>query len=207
MLHDCDAQAVCENHKGGYTCTCNAGYFGDGFECLDHDECGDAPITNTTTGIFDDQWGQHDCDTNAQCLNIQGGFNCTCNDGFEGDGIDCIDLDECDLGHECDVNSTCYNYPGGYNCTCHDGYFVESDVGCEDLNECLEQLHDCDINAECTNLPGNYNCTCADGYSGDGFTCEEIDECEELTTEQRADLNCHNDACLLYTSPSPRDRG
>ena len=31
----------------------------------------------------------HDCGSDATCTNTAGGFNCTCNSGYEGDGIDC----------------------------------------------------------------------------------------------------------------------
>jgi len=29
----CHAQAVCNNTEGSFTCTCNPGYTGDGFNC------------------------------------------------------------------------------------------------------------------------------------------------------------------------------
>lgn len=29
------------------------------------------------------------CDINANCTNTQGGFNCTCNIGYSGDGLTC----------------------------------------------------------------------------------------------------------------------
>jgi len=34
------------------------------------------------------------CDSNAQCTNIQGGFECSCKEGYFGDGKDCYKKDE-----------------------------------------------------------------------------------------------------------------
>ena len=31
--HNCSADAVCNNTKGSYNCTCNPGYYGDGWAC------------------------------------------------------------------------------------------------------------------------------------------------------------------------------
>ena len=31
--HNCDVNALCSNNDGGYTCTCKAGYNGDGVQC------------------------------------------------------------------------------------------------------------------------------------------------------------------------------
>ena len=33
--------------------------------------------------------GTNNCDLNAQCNDIVGLFNCTCNTGYEGDGFRC----------------------------------------------------------------------------------------------------------------------
>ena len=39
--------------------------------------------------------GLHDCDINANCINTNGSFECTCNDGFLGDGKTCISNNIC----------------------------------------------------------------------------------------------------------------
>ena len=63
------------------------------------------------------------CHDMAACTNTIGGYNCTCFDGFEGDGFNCTDIDECfEEIDECDDNASCMNTYGDYNCTCHDGY-------------------------------------------------------------------------------------
>ena len=46
-------------------------------ECADKDECAS---------------GTHNCDKNAACLNIDGGFTCTCNEGYSGDGVNCTGI-------------------------------------------------------------------------------------------------------------------
>ena len=135
---------------------------------LDQDECGDLEITNTTDGTVDELWGQHECDLNALCSNMPGDYNCTCADGYFGDGFECLDNDEC--GIDAITNTT------------------------SGITDDQWGLNDCDRNAECSNLPGDYNCTCISGFHGNGFTCEDEDECKELTEQERADLKCHNDA-------------
>ena len=47
---------------------------------------------HTVTYTDDDECknGLHDCDINANCTNTIGSFECTCNDGFFGDGKTCI---------------------------------------------------------------------------------------------------------------------
>ena len=33
LANPCDVNAVCQNILGSFTCTCNAGFTGDGFSC------------------------------------------------------------------------------------------------------------------------------------------------------------------------------
>ena len=40
----------------------------------------------------------HDCHSDAYCENTIGSWNCECQNGYKGDGTECRDLNECDLG-------------------------------------------------------------------------------------------------------------
>ena len=40
-----------------------------------------------------------------------------------GDGMSCIDIDECNVGdHKCNKNAACSNNFGSYTCVCNIGY-------------------------------------------------------------------------------------
>ena len=46
-----------------------------------------------------------------------------CGTGYEQDGSECIDIDECTIGtHNCDLNSFCTNHDGRFTCACNNGY-------------------------------------------------------------------------------------
>lgn len=65
---------------------------------------------------------------------------CECKEGYEGDGIECGDVNECVVGNDCDSRterSFCNNTDGSYTCGCYSGYNKASDNTCEDINECL----------------------------------------------------------------------
>ena len=44
----------------------------------------------------------------------------------------------------------------------------------------------CDANAFCTNNVGSYHCECNEGYEGDGFNCDDKNDCEDLRLIIRA---------------------
>jgi hypothetical protein len=135
------------------------------------------------------------CDENATCYNTEEGPVCVCDDGYEGDGFTCTDVDECALGTDtCDVHATCTNTPGSYTCACDSGYSGDGHT-CTDVNECTTGTHTCHMYATCTNTDGGYTCTCNPGYSGDGHTCTPIDHCSAGT-----DL-CDAHAICTYTGP------
>jgi hypothetical protein len=70
----CDARATCADTVEAYTCTCGAGYTGDGFTCSALAACG------VTPGL---------CDPDASCVATGGGPACVCDPGFVGDGLTC----------------------------------------------------------------------------------------------------------------------
>ena len=101
----CDAKASCTNSRGSYSCDCKRGFTGNGTACqgmlnilrfgcfcrfsqckwskvkknpwflsLDIDECSADPSQ---------------CDVNANCINNDGSYLCTCLQGFTGNGTIC----------------------------------------------------------------------------------------------------------------------
>ena len=76
-LDDCHKDAVCANIPGGFTCTCIAGFTGDGKTCVDTDECASNP-----------------CQHGGTCRNLVDAFACDCLPAY--DGPTCADdTDEC----------------------------------------------------------------------------------------------------------------
>lgn len=61
---------------------------------------------------------------NGQCVNAQGGFQCQCKQGYalDGEGKDCLDIDECRISAELCGNGTCTNIPGSFRCDCFKGF-------------------------------------------------------------------------------------
>ena len=46
-----------------------------------------------------------------------------------------------------------------------------------DINECTTENGGCHRFAACINTPGSFRCICDEGFSGDGYECEDVDEC------------------------------
>lgn len=163
----------CEMKGESYVCQCRHGYKlgDDGKTCQDIDECADDRVCP---------------DKNSYCVNVAGGFECPCKDGFTEENGKCEDDDECFSGP---CEHICNNTVGSYNCECSEGFKVSS----ENRHKCI--LHcphlecpavDCDFN-------NPYQCKCPDGFiieerASDYFVCVDIDEC----TSQYCDHNCTN---------------
>ncbi|KAI8496202.1 hypothetical protein Bbelb_260430 [Branchiostoma belcheri] len=151
----CKNGGTCMEGPYGYLCTCAEGWTGKG--CEAEMFCATQP-----------------CKNDGLCLEGTNSFYCFCQEGWNGKQCD-ADIDECktDPG-PCGEDGQCTNTLGSYTCSCADGY---AGVPCKDVNEC-EVANDCDANANCTNIAGSYKCTCNSGYTGNGKTCQDVNECD-----------------------------
>jgi len=169
-LHCGDCATACDADAE----TCEAG------QCVDADEC---------------EAGTDDCAANATCTNTAPGFECACNAGFVGDGVQCS-ADECATGdHNCDVNAICTDTPTAFTCACNAGY-VGDGVTCVDVDECATNTDTCDDAPDaCVNLAGSYACACPAGYDGNGEDangCADLDECLARSDNCDANATCTN---------------
>ncbi|KAM4631552.1 uromodulin-like [Discoglossus pictus] len=145
------------------------------------------------------------CHPNATCGVDMGFLECSCGDGFIGDGFTCSDIDECaySWSNNCSLGF-CVNTFGSYECRCPVGYTTIGSV-CVDADECSNStLNSCHPLATCRNGLGSYSCACPIGYFGDGFSCE-VDEClkgvcghEMECIKSKGSYSC-SDPCSNYT--------
>ncbi|CAI5764412.1 fibulin-5 isoform X1 [Podarcis lilfordi] len=139
---------------------CRFGYqMSEGNQCVDVDECASE---------------SHQCNPTQICINTEGGYTCSCTEGYwllEGQ---CLDIDECRYGY---CQQLCANVPGSYSCTCNPGFILNEDGrSCQDVNECTTN-NPCVQN--CVNTYGSFLCRCDPGYEleADGISCTDMDEC------------------------------
>ena len=91
------------------------------------------------------------CHFNASCTDTEGSFNCTCREGFEGNGFNCTGI----------ICIPCKHF-----------YILMMILfRVADIPECERGLDNCDPDATCSNTFGSYECFCNTGFTGDGFTC------------------------------------
>ena len=237
--HVCHEHADCHNNGGSYTCECHRPGFidgGNGHVCYDIDEC--VGLNNdceevciNTIGSFmcgckhgfdmnpdkvcrmdECILGIHDCNPMATCVDTPLAFDCVCPDGYEGDGRECNNANECNIecnhwthrpidcpieGHKCHAQANCTDTEGSYECVCNEGYGCKGRQSiycpCDNIDECeFSHINDCVEHSNCTDTEGSYICQCLVGFTGDALDkCIDNDECEN------GDFDCvaDNEVC------------
>ncbi|RDD39384.1 Mucin-like protein [Trichoplax sp. H2] len=149
-------------------CQCSAGYTGSRCES-DIDGCAanaDACFPGVT------------CTDKPASAGLPG-FTCgSCPVGFSGNGVNCIDINECQVSNG-NCGSICVNTIGSYRCTCPSGYYLAMDGRtCQDINEC-NSTNDCQ--QICINTMGGYNCSCNTNFAlnPDMRTCNATAPCPQ----------------------------
>jgi EGF domain/Collagen triple helix repeat (20 copies)/Calcium-binding EGF domain len=156
----CDANASCRvTGPSTYSCTCKAGFSGDGQTCN--------PVNVCDAG-FDP------CGANGTCNNTgPGTYTCSCDEGHEFVAGVCVAINVCDGGVDpCGANGTCNSSgPGVYTCSCDEGHEFVAGT-CVAINACAADANLCGANGTCTSTgPGAFTCDCAFGYVFNGTTC------------------------------------
>ncbi|XP_071360802.1 adhesion G protein-coupled receptor E5 [Trachinotus anak] len=117
-----------------------------------------------------------------------------CKQGYDTEGRDCVDVDECEHALEqCGEHTNCFNTEGSFYCQCKSGFknirgavnFTAINGQCQDENECTTGI--CGHGTNCENLIGGFKCTCLSGYnnvSNDPNSCTDINECKQAEINQ-----------------------
>ncbi|KAL2806510.1 signal peptide, CUB and EGF-like domain-containing protein 2 isoform 2 precursor [Daubentonia madagascariensis] len=133
--------------------------------------------------------GLDDCHADALCQDTPTSYKCSCKPGYQGEGRQCEDIDECENELNGGCVHDCLNILGNYRCTCFDGFMLAQDGhNCLDVDECLENNGGCQHT--CVNAMGSYECRCKEGFflSDNQHTC--IHRSEEGLSCMNKDHGC-----------------
>lgn len=115
---------------------------------------------------------QNPCQTS--CINLPGSFMCgPCPPGYEGNGIFCRDINECEVNNGgCNLSPKvqCINTEGSHHCgSCPPGWAGDGKFCTpSDENTCTSKNF-CHPQAKCQYISNTAICVCPDHMSGSGF--------------------------------------
>ncbi|KAK0416184.1 hypothetical protein QR680_012332 [Steinernema hermaphroditum] len=181
-LNDCSENAICEDAKEGYTCTCRKGFV-DASPNITHYPgriCNKPKQPTQLNPEFDQQ--EDACDVHAPKCGVheictdrksKGQFVCDCEtNAFRYEDGSCRLFSACDSSADCDRNAQCVNAFDTFKCQCKPGFMdtspdPEKNPGrkCKELiNECATHEHSCSPFASCIDSTESYACVCMDGF-------------------------------------------
>ena len=195
---NCVPMQECQNVEGGHACLCPDGYeIAPNGTCIDINEC---------------KLNLDLCHLTANCINTMGSYDCDCQNGYNGNGLDCwLECPDCAENAYCTLNAT-----QDAVCLCLPGYEGVPTINCTDINECSNStLHICDdgvLGEICDNTAGSYVCICEEGFIRNDTSglCEDYNECFDIndpanrndwssTAWENRTHNCHDNATCANT--------
>ncbi|KAM9673713.1 cubilin [Trichechus inunguis] len=127
------------------------------------------------------------CQNGATCENTAGSYRCICSPDTYGP--QCASrYDDCEEGSKdrC-VHGICEDLvreqpdTPNFRCICDAGWkpLINSSSCTLDIDECSLSPAPCSSLVQCFNTPGSFYCgACPSGWQGNGFNCQDINECE-----------------------------
>ena len=100
--------------------------------CRDIDECSihvaylhdrERLVTNQKESYSSSRGFGHKCSADSTCTNTMGSYKCACKPGFNGNGRQCSQIDECKSARiDCHFDANCVDKIGFYVCECKPGF-------------------------------------------------------------------------------------
>ena len=194
----CDNLARClPQSSGDWQCTCLAGYEGDGFYCVDSDECetdnggcGDSQFTLCINNVA----APPDCQDINECLVDNGGC---------GDALYATCVNNIAAAPDCQDINACLIDNGG----CGDSQFtlcinnVAAAPDCQDINECLVDNGGCG-SLICVNFDEGFRCELPPGSLDPDFGDSGITTTTDfviIDSAEGRDLALYGDGTIVIT--------
>lgn len=169
-------------------CWCSSGWEYRNNECVRQEE-------ETRTADYDRDLScnvMNRCHPYAQCIYVTStaDYECRCNQGYEGDGMECIKTEvsclEVDI---CDPNASCQQEESLAKCVCNPGFEGDGTM-CSPIDECSSSSY-CLENERClyNSASSRYECTCNPGYSMVDSRCV-VSDCSTNPSQCHVNAQC-----------------
>ncbi|XP_031368253.1 nidogen isoform X4 [Apis dorsata] len=169
-------------------CWCSRGWEYRNNECVRQEE-------ETRTVDYDRDLScnvMNRCHPYAQCIYVTStaDYECRCNPGYEGDGMECIKTEvsclEVDI---CDPNASCQQEESLAKCVCNPG-FEGDGTTCSPIDACSSSS-DCLENERCSynSASSRYECACNPGFSMVDSRCV-VSDCSTNPSQCHVNAQC-----------------